>query len=85
MDMIMSDDVFVDRCLCHAMQIRTSFDREVTSPQHPFTIGKKWTTVQPAGSKIVGLFCRHVSPSFPSLKSYSFSIRDNLSFTREMF
>lgn len=41
------------------LKIRTNFDREVTSPQHPFTIGKKWTTVQPAGSKIVGLFCRH--------------------------
>lgn len=62
MYMIIYDGFFVDRCSCHAMQIRTTFDREVTSPQHPFTIGKKWTTVQPAGSKIVGLFCTYVSP-----------------------
>ncbi|KAI5459596.1 hypothetical protein BGZ63DRAFT_511027 [Mariannaea sp. PMI_226] len=38
------------------LKIRTTFGQEFTSPQCPSTIGDVWTAVQPAGSKVVGLF-----------------------------
>ncbi|KAF5003066.1 hypothetical protein FDECE_10377 [Fusarium decemcellulare] len=41
------------------LKIRTNFGREVTSPQCPHTVDEQWTTVQPAGADVVGLFCNH--------------------------
>ncbi|KAH7125856.1 hypothetical protein EDB81DRAFT_764952 [Dactylonectria macrodidyma] len=43
------------------LKMRTSFVREARTPQHPFAIKKDWITVHPTGSKVVGLFCTHMS------------------------
>ncbi|KAG5662464.1 hypothetical protein KAF25_004882, partial [Fusarium avenaceum] len=43
------------------MKMNTTFDRHVQTPGYPYGIKKGWVTVQPKGSKIVGMFatCGH--------------------------
>nr|CEG04798.1 unnamed protein product [Fusarium clavum] len=38
------------------MKINTSFNRHVQTPGYPYGMQKGWVTVQPKGSKIVGMF-----------------------------
>ncbi|KAF5612207.1 hypothetical protein F25303_14397, partial [Fusarium sp. NRRL 25303] len=38
------------------MKINTTFNRDVQTPRYPYGIQKGWVTVQPKGSRIVGMF-----------------------------
>lgn len=36
--------------------MNTTFGRHVQTPEYPYGLKKGWVTVQPKGSKIVGMF-----------------------------